>query len=199
MRSGEEGPGSVNGGGLSLPNPPRRVRVVPLGPELPAPELVGWLAAWLGESLSVPAVVEPVVQGDEAWLTPERSQLLSGRIVDSLLEYYPPPEGREPEEWVLGLTAADLRAGSREFVFGEATLGGGWAVVSVARLGAAGEPAFRERLAKEALHELGHLAGLRHCGRGGCLMHPAADVAAVDARGTVLCDRCRREGARPRS
>ena len=198
MRSDTDEPGGARGD-PGLPNPPRRLRLVPLGPELPAPELVAWLAGMLGDRLSVPAVVDPVVQGDEAWLTPERSQLFSGRIVDSLLEYYPPPEGREPEEWVLGLTAADLQAGARGFVFGEATLGGGWAVVSIARLGAAGEPAFRERLAKEALHELGHLAGLRHCDRTGCLMHPAVDVAAVDAREAVLCDRCRRDGARARS
>ena len=163
---------------------------------MPAPELVGWLAAMLGERLAVPATVDPVVPGAEEWLTPERSQLFSGRIVDSLLEYYPPPEGRGPEEWILGLTAADLRAGRRDFVFGEAALGGGWAVVSTARLGAAGEPAMRERLAKEALHELGHLAGLRHCDRSLCLMHPAVDVADVDARRAVLCERCRRSGRR---
>jgi archaemetzincin len=196
VSSSPEGPGSARRRSV-LPNPPRRLRLVPLGPELL--ELVGWLAGLLGERLSVAAVVEPVVQGEAEWLTPERSQLFSGRIVDSLLEYYPPPEGREPVEWVLGLTAADLRAGGRDFVFGEATLGGGWAVVSVARLGAAGEPAFRERLAKEALHELGHLAGLRHCDRSGCLMQPAVDVSDVDAREAVLCDRCRRDGARVRS
>ena len=194
MSSDAVGADSGRGEG-ALPNPPRRLRLVPLGPEVPAPEVVEWLAAMLGETLSVPAEVEPVVQGDEAWLTPERSQLFSGRIVDSLLEYYPPAEGREPEEWVLGLTAADLVAGERDFVFGEAALGGGWAVVSVARLGAAGEPAFRERLAKEALHELGHLAGLRHCRRSGCLMQPAVDVAAVDARRAVLCEQCRRDPA----
>ena len=193
MTSGGEGRGPGPREAV-LPNLPRRLRLVPLGPEVPAKELVGWLAALLGERLAVPAAVEPVVQGEEDWLTPERSQLFSGRIVDALLEYYPPPGGREPEEWVLGLTAADLRAGGRDFVFGEAALGGGWAVVSVARLGAAGEPAFRDRLAKEALHELGHLAGLRHCDRSDCLMHPAIDVADVDARGAVLCARCRREG-----
>lgn len=96
MRSDTDEPRGARGD-PGLPNPPRRLRLVPLGPELPAPELVAWLAGMLGDRLSVPAVVDPVVQGDEAWLTPERSQLFSGRIVDSLLEYYPPPEGREPE------------------------------------------------------------------------------------------------------
>jgi archaemetzincin len=118
-------------------------------------------------------------------------------VVDALLDRFPPPDSGDPEAWVLGLTAADLRAGDREFVFGEATLGGGWAVVSLARLGAAGEPAFRGRLMKEALHELGHLAGLRHCDRRECLMHPARDIVDVDARTTGLCELCRNRERAP--
>ena len=184
-------------GETPFPAMPRRLLLVPIAPEPPDPSLVAWLAASLGAGLCIPAGVEPLVRGEADWLTPERSQLRSGRVVDALLDRFPPPDEGDPERWVLGVTAADLSAGGRDFVFGEATLGGGWAVVSLARLGAAGEPAFRERLMKEALHELGHLAGLRHCERRKCLMHPARDVADVDARTTELCEICRDRGRAP--
>ena len=54
-----------------------------------------------------------------------------------------------------------------------------------------GDRLFRERLLKEALHELGHLAGLAHCDDPACLMAQSADVAAVDRKGAALCAPCR--------
>jgi archaemetzincin len=66
---------------------------------------------------------------------------------------------------VLGVTACDLYVPVLTFVFGEAQLDGNCAVVSVARLKeeAYGMPRredlLRERLVKEAVHELGHTSG----------------------------------------
>ena len=49
----------------------------------------------------------------------------------------------------------------------------------------------RERLAKVAVHELGHSFGLDHCPTPGCLMHDAeGKVATVDDE-SDLCPRCR--------
>jgi archaemetzincin len=82
----------------------------------------------------------------------------------------------DPDARVLGVTACDLFVPVLTFVFGEAQLDGNCAVVSSARLGEefyglpGSETLFRERLLKEAAHELGHTFGLRHCADWRCVM-----------------------------
>jgi archaemetzincin len=172
------------------------VRVVPLHPELPDAGPLDWLAGALARRLTTPVELAASLPADESWLSAGGSQLSSNRIVDSLIEEFPLPERREAERWVLAVTAADLEGGGRRFVFGEAAVGGAWAVISTARLGAPGEPLFRARLLKEALHEVGHLAGLDHCRDSACLMAASADREAVDAKGSELCAACRSRGQR---
>lgn len=95
---------------------------------------------------------------------------------------------------VLGITDVDLFIPILTFVFGEAQLGGGAAVVSTARLL---DPASRdrrvlvERLAKEAVHELGHAMGLKHCAEQACAMSRSASVREVDLKSGELCRDCR--------
>lgn len=125
------------------------------------------------------------------WRAEEGAQLSSSAIVDSLIQRYPAGTEDEGTVWTLGVASSDLMAAGRAYVFGEATLGGSWAVVSTARLGAPGLPHFEERLLKEALHELGHLAGLGHCESKFCLMAPAMDLEGVDGRSVNLCALCR--------
>lgn len=186
----------MTGADASAPGPgfaaPRRLRLISLEPEpLEAPE-VEWLASALEARLRNHVSVEGFGRPAESWRD-GGSQLDSGAIVDALMERYP---GGGEEEWVLALTAADLRGGRRRFVFGEATRGGGWAVVGTARFGARGDPLFRRRLLREALHELGHLAGLRHCADAACLMSASRDVAEVDRKGDAICAACRAGVAR---
>ena len=179
---------------------PGRIRILPLAPETPSEALLDALAADLRDRLAARVEVGATEATDESWWTEERSQLVSSAIVDSLIERHPDVDGTDPggavEAWILALTAADLRGGSREYVFGEAALGGAWAVISSARFGPEGSPRLRRRLLAEALHEMGHLAGLEHCDRPGCLMTPAVDVVDVDRRSLVLCGGC---AARPRA
>src|SRR5215218_490096 len=97
---------------------------------------------------------------------------------------------------VLGITNVDLFIPILTFVFGEAQLEGQAAVVSYARLV---DPDDRgvttRRLAREAVHELGHTFGLLHCGgmatagadAAPCVMSRSASVRAVDAKSTRLC------------
>lgn len=97
---------------------------------------------------------------------------------------------------LVAVTDADLFIPVLTFVFGEATLGGGLAVVSTARLGNdAGTRLDRRRLvarlAKECIHELGHAFGLVHCIDAGCVMARSASVRHVDAKGGRLCRNCR--------
>ncbi len=74
------------------------------------------------------------------------------------------------DSWrMLGVVAVDLYIPILTFVFGEAQMGGPCAVVSAHRLrqelyGLPPDPElFRQRVLKEAVHELGHTLNLTHC------------------------------------
>lgn len=122
-------------------------------------------------------------------LDARRGQHASGKILRWLLESGP-SRGK-----VLGITDRDLFIPILTYVFGEAQLGGRAAVVSLARLGEDvelfGPGLLVERLAKEAVHEVGHTFGLVHCGTEGCVMGRSPAVREVDDKTAELCEECR--------
>jgi len=103
-----------------------------------------------------------------------------------------------PEGYSLYLTATDvdLYSGELNFVFGEAELGGSLAVVSTCRLrqefygNAPDEQLFKERSRKEAVHEIGHVIGLRHCANPVCVMHFSNSVVDTDIKSERPCESC---------
>ena len=113
---------------------------------------------------------------------------------------------REPACWrLLGVTALDLYIPILTFVFGEAQMNGGCAVVSSYRLrqefyGLPGDPELvADRLLKECVHELGHTLGLTHCEDYTCAMAPSHSVEWIDLKGIGLCAECRRRAGYLRS
>ncbi len=92
---------------------------------------------------------------------------------------------REYADGVLvALTDRDVYVPGLESVYGQAVPRYAVACASAARLRTP------QQLASVAVHEAGHLWGLQHCEAEGCAMRPATRLADVDARGTVLCERC---------
>jgi archaemetzincin len=97
---------------------------------------------------------------------------------------------------LLGVTSLDLFIPILTFVFGEAELNGGCAIVSTHRLrqsfyGLPDDPVLeRQRLLKEAVHELGHTFGLSHCEDYRCVMAPSHSVEWIDLKGAQFCREC---------
>jgi archaemetzincin len=80
-----------------------------------------------------------------------------------------------------------------------AQLDGAYAAVSTARLHEEfyGLPPrqdlLHERLLKEAVHELGHTFGLRHCADWRCVMSSSHGVERLDVKGLEFCAACRKQ------
>lgn len=119
----------------------------------------------------------------------ERGQYHSTALLEPL-------RGAPSGEVALGIAAVDLYIPILTFVFGEATVGGDAALVSYHRLRQEfyGLPPdrnlLRERLIKEALHELGHTAHLAHCEDYECVMAASHAIEWLDLKGSTFCDEC---------
>lgn len=188
---------------MIVPRLPRRLDLLPIG-EVGEGLGKGWLE-WLGAELDpcfgTSSVPGPSVPLREEWIDGERAQGRSNAIVDALSARIERGGADPRTHWVLGVLEIDLYAPGRPYVFGEATVGGGCAVISLARLRpeALSEPSdlalFRHRVLKEALHELGHVAGLAHCGEFcgefACVMAESPNVQDVDRKGNEFCSGCR--------
>lgn len=130
--------------------------------------------------------------------SPSRKQHLSTRILSSLLAYAEKRADLADAVYrILGVTEVDLYVPSLNFVFGEAQCPGKASVISVCRLRPEfyGEPAdeglFLERCVKEAVHEIGHTLGLRHCPEPACVMHFSLHIGMTDKKGADFCEGCR--------
>ncbi len=122
---------------------------------------------------------------------PVRNQYNSTWILSRLVEL-----ALEQECKILGITGVDLYVPVLTFVFGEAQLGGKAAVVSSFRLrdelyGLPPNPQrLRERLEKEAVHELGHTFGIVHCRDPLCVMHSYTYAEEIDFKLKDFCKTC---------
>jgi predicted Zn-dependent protease len=97
-------------------------------------------------------------------------------------------------ERALGVIDVDLFVPDLNFVFGLAE--GDRAVIALSRLraGALEEAAdprlFRQRVAKEAVHELGHTYGLGHCPNRRCVMAFSNSLHDTDVKSREFCTIC---------
>jgi archaemetzincin len=97
---------------------------------------------------------------------------------------------------VIGVVDVDTFSSGLNYVFGEADVSGGAALISLWRL----KPEFYKeqpdlalyglRALKEAVHELGHTLGGRQCMRSSCVMHFSNSIFDTDKKQSLLCDEC---------
>jgi archaemetzincin len=167
----------------------KKLQLLPVG--LVDARLLEWLSQALREKFRVPAeVLSPVLDPSFA-LHAERQQYHSSEILARMQGHISSSTWR-----LLGITAFDLYIPILTFVFGEAQLGGGSAVVSYHRLQQEfyGLPAdldvMTNRLLIEAVHELGHTLGLTHCRDYRCAMAPSHAVEWIDIKDSGFCEDC---------
>ncbi len=164
---------------------PPDLEIVPAGP------VDDGLLRALGEDLQAALAlrwrVGDAVPLRDEWMDGETGHCRSVHLMRALME-----EGRGGR-WRLAIADAGLCAAEVGPILGEAALGGRYAVVGLAPLRAgsgADADVLRGRLLTEALHELGHLAGVGHCGRASCVMYPSSHIADSDRKGTRFCASC---------
>ena len=149
------------------------------------------LAENLTRHLQVACSIQPDGLEPEFAFNPLRRQYHSTEILKKILQK---PAGEASK--VLGVTEMDLYIPVLTFVFGEAQLADGGAVVSTHRLrqefyGLPNDPELlRLRLLKESLHELGHTYGLRHCSDYTCVMSASNGVERIDLKQAEFCAAC---------
>jgi archaemetzincin len=172
------------------------INLIPLsngaGPMEPGLVVLEHLAATLARTFHTPCRIRPETFDLSFALDPGRRQYYSTSILQRL------ERDSDLDARVLGVTACDLYVPVLTFVFGEAQLDGNCAVVSTARLQEEfygmprREDLHRERLVKEAAHELGHTFGLRHCADWRCVMSSSHGVERLDVKGAEFCGSCRK-------
>lgn len=155
-----------------------KISLKPFGPVDPATlEHVAKALRSIGD-----VVVAPETPVPPAAFVPKRNQYRASPFFPLCRE--------EPGDRVLAVTAVDLFEDGLNFVFGYATMQDRYGIISTARLGPPVAPAYGDRLAKEAVHEIGHTLGLDHDPNPACVMHFSSNIEDTDRKGLAFCTTC---------
>lgn len=185
----------------SAPNRPNAERTTlylqPIGEfDDPHDELIADMAELLSKFYNVPTkVLEPLGLD----LIPDHArrvhpswgdrQIITTYVLDKLLK----PRRPKDAVAVLALTTSDLWPGKGwNFVFGQASLRDRVGVWSLYRYGdPEGSPderqQYKRRVFKVAVHETGHMLGIKHCIAYECLMNGSNHRAEMDSRPMWFC------------
>jgi archaemetzincin len=171
--------------------PPLVIAVQPL--DLVKKERLDCMKKGLEKAYGLPVEILPVLPlPPEAWYAP-RSRYRAEKILDFLNR-----KADAKYQIIVGITSRDISTTKDEHpdwdVFGLGQLGGRACVVSTFRLGARGadEDKLRSRLAKVAVHEVGHVLSLDHCPQAACVMQDAeSSIVTVDKETGEFCNTCK--------
>jgi archaemetzincin len=163
--------------------------LIPIGTMIQ--NVADFLSLSLPEILNAPCKVLEKEVALEPFYSNDRKQYHSTEILRQLL-----PFAKGKEQHILGIIDEDLYIPILTFVFGEAQLGGRCALMSGHRLHQEfyglpqDESLYLLRCEKEAVHELGHTLGLKHCSNFECVMRYSNSVADIDIKRNIFCPSC---------
>lgn len=152
------------------------------------PVILKFITNKLNDIIGITATIENLSIDIETHYNSERSQYDALKIIQA----HPHSE----ESKIMICTSVDLFIPIFTFVFGLAQLDGNIGIISSHRLENQyyGLPKDKnllgERLAKETIHELGHLYGLRHCSMYNCVMAISNTAEEVDIKDFQYCSNC---------
>ncbi|HZD60457.1 MAG TPA: archaemetzincin family Zn-dependent metalloprotease [Anaerolineae bacterium] len=166
----------------------RYIEVLPIGSI--SQELVDYIIRIIEEKFSTPARVGQAIPVPAGALNRRRGQYNASIILEEISRHRAAKAVK-----ALGVIEDDLFARGLNYIFGQAKLGGCCGIISLARLregteGPGGERLFFERVKKEAVHELGHTFGLRHCLNPKCVMYYSNNIMDTDRKGADFCPEC---------
>jgi archaemetzincin len=175
-----------------------RIRIVPINTVDPG--FLDRLALCLEERFLASARLERSLVLARSALNSTRQQLFLSTLTSKVLRAHPEDDGV-----LLAITDFDLYKTSHRFIFGDADDAQGVAAVSLHRL----RPEFYgeepdlnvlfQRTLKEAVHELGHAFGLKHCYNARCAMYYSNSIFETDNKMSHFCDVCDRRIGRARN
>ncbi|MFC1885253.1 archaemetzincin family Zn-dependent metalloprotease [Thermodesulfobacteriota bacterium] len=142
------------------------------------------------KSFGYPVSVSNLIDDISFAYYPGRTQYNSTAIIEKISELTPPGVIK-----VIAVTRVDLFIPIFTYVYGEAQLAGRACIVSSHRLEDSPGISFesknaRQRIAKEAVHELGHTFNIRHCKDPRCIMHFSRSLEDVDRKSERMCRYC---------
>jgi archaemetzincin len=154
-------------------------------------EIGDWLNPGLRRTFGLPCRSgQPLPHPSFAWNAQRRQYL-----ADAVLDHVDPGSSA----CALAVADVDLYVSSLNFVFGLADTENRRAIIALPRLRQTyyrlpdDMNLFEQRVLKEAIHELGHVFGLRHCDNRRCVMSFSNSLADTDLKSQDFCSRCRRQ------